>query len=63
MSDECNKGEQAIDAQASEVTGELSDKDLEEVAGGAAYTQQKRQDGTAAGNVVAKWSTANGVSG
>jgi bacteriocin-like protein len=43
------KGEQAIDAQASEVTAELSDKELEEVAGGAPYTQQKQQNGTAAG--------------
>ncbi len=60
MSDERNKGEQAIDAQASEVTGELSGKDLEEVAGGAPYTQQKRPDGSAGGNVAAKWSTSQG---
>jgi hypothetical protein len=60
MSDERNKGEQAIDAQAPERTAELSGKDLEEVVGGA-YTKQKA-GGKAAGNVAAKWNTAQGAS-
>jgi hypothetical protein len=66
MSDEQNKGEQAVDAQAPDVTAELSGKDLEEVVGGAGKIKwtntRQRADGTAAGNVAGKWSLAQGAS-
>ena len=37
----------------------LADSELDAVAGGWTYTKQK-PDGTAAGNVAAKWSVAQG---
>jgi hypothetical protein len=38
----------------------LADSELDAVAGGWTYTKQK-PDGTAAGNVAAKWSLAQGA--
>ena len=43
-----------------EKTRELTEDELNHVSGGWTYTKQK-PDGTAAGNVAAKWSVAQGA--